>query len=354
MNNLQPQTNLSVYEPGELAPQQAVPIGKLFVAVWRARMLTLFLTLVFILAAFLYVLFLRQPTYMATATIGPVTQTLGAANRGGIAALAGFGIGGDSDQFNKYRELLDSTRLAARLERDHGVMRHLIPGWDEATHSWQPPSDIVGTIKLAIRAMLGMPAWTPPTPASLSAILQMKLKVNSTSSAIELLERRDQIYTVNYESDDREYAIQLLAWILKDADTLVREDQLTTTANRIAYLKKEMDRTPEIYVRDTLQQILVDQENSMMTLQVDRYYAVDMIDPPNADTKPTGPSATSLLLGSAFGGIVLSLLIIYVLFRRRMMAARANGSDPLAEPFPNPFQWIGALARRYRRSGSED
>ena len=353
MNNLQPKTSLSVYDAGEIVPQPAVPIGKLFVAAWRARMLILFSVLVCILGVFLYVLLLRQPTYLATATIGPVPKSLSSGGRGQLAALAGLGLDADSDQFSKYRQLLDSTRLAARLERDHGVLHHIVPGWNEETHSWQRPSDFIGTIKLGIRAALGMPAWTPPTPATLSTLLQQKLKVNSTSSGIELLERHGQIYTITYESGDRDYAIQLLNWILMDADTLVREDQLTTTANRITYLKKEMDRTPQIYVRDTLQQILLDQENSLMTLQVDKYYAFDMIDPPNADPTPAGPSAMTLLIAAVFGGIAISLLIIYILFRRRVQIARTDGSDPLAEPFPNPFLWVGALTHRFRKTAED-
>lgn len=343
MNNLQPKNNLSVYDPDVLVPPPAVPLGKLFVAVWRARMLTLFLVLCCILAVVFYVLVLRQPTYTATATIGPVSATLSQGRPQGLAALAGLGIGGGDDQFNKYRQLLDSTRLAGRLERDHGVMRKVIPGWDEETHSWQQPGGLITSLKLGVRAMLGMPPWTPPTPATLAAMLQLKLKVQSTASGLELLDRRSQIYTVTFESRDRDYTVQLLNWILKDADTLVREDQLTTTSNRIAYLKKVMEHTPELYVRDTLQQILVDQENSLMTLQVDKYYAFDMIDPPSADTVPGGPSATTLLMGAVFFGLLIAFLIIYILFRRRMQHAYSDGSDPLAEPFPNPFRWIGRL-----------
>lgn len=333
----------------EEANEGLLPLGVFLRALRHGWRLILATAIACLLLMIVYIALLRQPDYLAVAVIGaPANSSLTSTSGQALSAITGIDIGGDETQFNKLIQVLSSTRLAARLEKDHGVMKRVFEGWDEQTKSWQPPPGILPAVKRVAKAMLGLPPWQPPTPSALANFLKQRMTIDPQKPPGQgPLSIRSSIFAVSIDYEDRDYAITLLRQILMDADALVREDQLAATASRIRHLNTAMTGTQELYLRETLQQLLMDQERTLMTLRADRFYAFDMIDPPNADPIPTGPSVPMFLLLSLVGGGLLASVAIYVIALRRHRAAFATGTDPFAAPFPDP---VAAFARLFGAS----
>jgi hypothetical protein len=344
-----PMPNRPIFETAPVAEHRpSMTIGLLLAGMWKARKLGVLIIGAFVIAAILYVIFLRHPDYVATAVVEPPIssgpQLSGATQV--LASFAGIESASSGAQFTKYLQVVGSTRFAARMDRDDGVMKILVSGWDEGTHTWTPPSGFVADAKAKLKAMLGMRPWAPPTTSSLATTLQHMTTIALVPGRSPL-DLRSQVFSIAVTAPSRDLALNLLSWTLKSADDLVREDQLARTTNRIAYLTQQMGSTQEVYLRQSLQQILMVQEETLMTLRADKYYAIDVIDLPNVSDIPTGSSSTTILAIYALLGFAVYAGIVFVLLILRTRRTRPGFADPLREPFPDPL----AATARYVRSG---
>lgn len=344
-----PATNTSIFDPPATGADRPVLTPALVSAgLWRAWKLGLSILAVFVGLALFYVTVLRHPPYVATAVIEPPIssgpQLSGASQM--LASLAGVESNAGSAQFTKYLQVIGSTRFAEEMDRQHGVMRMLVSGWDPRTQSWTPPQGALADFKAKIKQLLGMPGWTPPDASSLAETLQSMTTIALVPGRSPL-DLRSQVFSVSVRAKNREQALNLLTWTLRTADYIVRQDQLARTINRIAYLKQQIDATQEVYLRQSLQQILMSQEETLMTLQADKYYALDVVDTPSVSDKPVGTSGTAILFMAAAAGGLVYVLVVAFLLSRRLRNPRQG--DPLRTPFPNPIGMaVGRLKTAFR------
>jgi hypothetical protein len=346
--NRQPNLPVGNHDRGadEEAKSYSIPFGYYTTAFWKARRFVFAIVGGLVLLAGLY-LFTRQPVYEVNAIIGPSAASSGGGSGGALstlAATAGLNVGtGNTNLFDKYQHLLQATRLADVLEKRHAVMEHLYASsWDAKTHRWTPPGDPISLVKNLIKDAIGKP-WQPPTTQTLAEQLEKMVNLGQApggAGGINAL--RSQLISVTLRYEDREYAIALLNYILQDADALARQDQLETTENRIDYLEGAIKRTSEVSLYNSLTQILLDQERVLMMIKADKYYAFDMVDPPNASIFPAGPGKMRMLMLSVILGLAISAALVFFMVRRRVAEAMETGEDPFARPFPEP---VGALVK---------
>jgi LPS O-antigen subunit length determinant protein (WzzB/FepE family) len=324
-----------------------MPVEIVANGLWRARAL-IFASALAGMACAMLVLVVIRPTYTARATItlpaggGPTPS----GSVSGLATLVGIPVGG-SDVTSTYQKFLETTRsrrLAAALEQKHHVLRIVFPGWDNGSQRFLPPSGL-GAVKQFVKELLGRPAWQPPDAVSLSEYLDENIKVSSSHNSNSVA---DQTKEIAYVSDSPALARDFLAMVIDTADDVVRNDKLTNERNRIDYLNQALDKTHELYLRESLGQLLQTEQRQMMVLQADRYYSFDMVDPPAADNIPTAPKAAFIVVAGFFGGLMLGAAYAFLLIRRRAITA-AGVYDPLAAPFPNPFLAVGGATRKLLR-----
>lgn len=336
-------------EENRPAPSSMIGVRLILAAFWRARALGLTYVGLCVFLMLLYIGLVRQPVYEAAAIIGPVPNSASSAPQGAAAALAGLaGVASDDSSgatFSKFTRVLTSTRLAARLERDHGAMKMLIGGWNPGEQKWEPPSGVAAWTTGLVKSVLGMPAWTEPTVEDLAAKLSTMVSVNPAAGS-DPLQLRAQFYSVTVESRDRQMAARLLGWILQAADSLVREDQMIRTEGRIAYLTKTLNSTNDVALRDYLNQVMVGQEQTLMTLKADQHFAFDLVDPPSVPTRTVGFSNLTLLVLAVLFGFLIVVALMFLELQERMDAHFRTGKDPLADPFPNPIHQAIGSARR--------
>lgn len=325
-----------------------LPVDVIASGLWHARALVLACALAGMACAALYLL-LTHPTYTARATL---TQPAGgdpspASATSGLAALVGVRIGGSdiTTTFEKFVQITRSSRLAAALEEKHHVMRVIFPGWDEASHKFQPPSGL-GAVRQLAKRMLGLPAWQPPNAVSLAQYLTENITVASSPNADG---PTDQTKLISFIYDNPAFARDFLRMVIETADEVVRNDKLVNERNRIDYLDRTLAKTQELYLRESLSQLLQNEQRAMMVLQADRYYAFDMVDPPVVDNVPTAPKPTFMLLAGFLVGLMVGSTWAFILIRRRAIAS-GGCYNPGTQPFPNPFMVTRRLLRP-RRTG---
>jgi hypothetical protein len=346
-----PNTSASPNRPVFISPSDAA-IDRGFVltpglvanGLWKGRSLGALIVAGFLVLAVVYIAFIRNLPYVATAVIEPPINSgsqLSGANQL-FASFASVEGGGGASQFTKYLQVVGSTRFAERMEQDRGVMRILNGGWNPRTHSWTPPSGVMATINARLKAMLGMRPWEPPNIESLAQQLHGMLAI-SVVPGRSPLDLRSQVFSISVKARSPQLAYNLLSWTLRAADDVVREDQLSRTINRIAYLKAQIDSTEEVYLRQSLQQILMSQEEMLMTLHADKYYAFDLVDRPSVSNSPTGTPATTLLAIAAAAGLLVYVFVVVVLLVRRIKSPEP--AESLRAPFPDP---LGSVFGRLR------
>jgi hypothetical protein len=250
--------------------------------------------------------------------------------------------GGDvASTYQKFLETTRSRRLAEALEQKYHVLRLVFPGWDKGSQRFEPPSGM-GAAKQFVKRLLGLPPWQPPNAASLSQYLDENIKVASSRNSSSVA---DQTKEITYSSNSPVEARDFLRMVIDTADEVVRNDKLVNERNRINYLTEALDKTHELALRESLGQLLQTEQRQMMVLQADRYYSIDMVDPPAADDTPTTPKATFMVIAGFLAGLMFGAAYVFLLIRRRAILA-AGAYDPLAAPFPNPFLAVGGLTRR--------
>lgn len=329
-----------------------IPLALYIAALKRSKKLIFCFFVVGIVLALLYITFKPQ-MYVAQATIAAAPQETGSQSSGLSSKLAtaslmgGLSFGGaNADTYTKYVQIIQSRRLAETLEQRHKIMENELYStiWDSERKKWVPQFNVLFYIKEAVKVLLFRPAWQPPSIDDLSdrlneRILSVDTAEGSDSSGFgSALKNPINVVSVRYK--DRDYAIKLLNYILKDSDELVRRDRLTNTTNRIAYLNSALKQTTDISMHDSLTSLLADQERNLMMLKVDKFFAVDVIDPPHADTKPLGASPIIILLGFVVVSLGIAAGCVFIMLRNRVAQSLVTGGSALDKQFPDPFAII--------------
>ena len=346
--------------PAEQAGPYFIPdqltFGLLFRAMLQSWRLVAAIAGCMVLLGVVYYEFVRAPAYEATAVIGPsagMSQMSGGGLLGSLSA--GFGMNG-GDEFGRYRQIIQSDRLAGYLEKKQGWMRRIMLGWDPKTRASHPNTGLVTRAVIGVKKLFGIPV-TPPDETAFAALLDRIVTVTALGGDTPL--RPSVYYNVSVTVAGRQNAIDLLHDILLDSDQLARQDQIVSIRNRIVYLRDALQKTSEVNLQNGLQQLLLTQEQTLMSLEADRTWAFDLIDPPQAPPWPTGPGVAVVSLVLAFAGVLVSAGVIYLLLLRRLSEMAGYEEDPLEEPLMDIRRWTadriaGPIARtlnlRYDRT----
>jgi hypothetical protein len=331
-----------------------VSFGLFVKALWVGRRIVGVVIGVCVILAVLYGTSLN-PTYTATALIGPIQSENGSAPGGtlqALSAMSGGSFGSQQGGYEKYMALLQSMRLAQDLEANHHISRLLYDTlWDSTTHQWKRPHGPLASVKTSVKRMLGYPEWKPPSAENVASTLQTELGVHTNTAAsggISLAVLKSQLSVISFNYKTPQGATELLDLILRSADALARKDRIENLSRRISYLKQAIQGTTDLTLRDSLEKILSDQERMLMTVKSDRFYAIDMIDPPNASTAIPSAGYSRLITFGVLFGLIISALIIFLILRARLLADPERPCNPFETPFPDPIVAVSDLAKRIK------
>jgi hypothetical protein len=298
--------------------------------IWHARY-TICAALVLAFVFSLVSLAFAKKSFTATAVMSPAEsspQGAGASSIGqlaGAASMLGVNVGpvGGPSVFNKFKSLLTSQALAEELFKNDALKPTFFgPSWVPATRSWKRPTGLTFEAKDLLKGVLGLQQWKTPNAFQLQEDLQLHLGI--------LPDKVTGYVRLSIQGTSAEQALFVLRAIVASTDSIIRRDAKTLAANRITYLNDALQQTTLQDQRQAMISVLSTQEKNIMMASTDKYYAIDLVDPPSASPIPTSPRPSATIMNSLL--TVLFLIMIWAVVRGHFLvrsgSVRASRMDP--------------------------
>ena len=261
-----------------MAEPAGMAMEDLLTGIWARRLRAALLFLLFLLGG--GAIILTWPRfYVAEAVIAPA-ETTGMATSTLLAPA--LQMGGLLDQrpagnFAIYLGALRSAEAATMLAAETALLRHL----DERRRT--SPR---GEIRRLLDPLLG-----PARQADLDDIrvwLERHLVVTQTLGAVT--------WTIALAHPDREAALDALRRLHAFAEAKVRADLEQMAHRRVAALEGRLAREPDLYIRQSLYELLAASQRAGLVAMADEAVAARLVSAPSVPLRPSLPNRSLLLL----------------------------------------------------------
>ena len=259
-------------EPGGMAMED------LLAGIWARRLRVAVLALLFLLGGGATILNWPR-AYVAEAVVAPA-ETTGIATSTLLAPAQQMGGLLDhrpAGNFAVYLGALRSAEAAAMLAGETALLRHL----DERRRT---------SLRGAIRRLLD-PLLGPARQADLDDIrgwLERELAVTQTLGAVT--------WTIALAHPDRDAALDTLRRLHAFAEAKVRTDLEQMARRRVAALEGRLAREPDLYIRQSLYELLAASQRAGVVAMADEAVAARLVSAPSVPLRPTLPNRPLLLL----------------------------------------------------------
>lgn len=270
-----------------------ISLQEIFEILWHERWIIISISLAFAVAT-AGIALLQQDKYQATVTVSPISNSqaggkLGglASQFGGLAALAGISMGGDSNRSESIA-VLQSQSLTERFIAENDLLPILYADkWDAATKQWKIPND-------------------PEQPTLWKANQQFR----KLRSVID--EKKTGMVTVTITWTDPELCARWANGLVKLTNDVLRSKAVHESDQHIAYLTEQAAKTDVAPVRSAIYSILESEIKNSMLAKGPGDYALKVIDPAVVPERKSGPIRTLWVLVGGFAGFLISLVVVFV------------------------------------------
>lgn len=242
-------------------------------------------------AAALWFAYTSEPVYRAESLLS-LSQSAeqpggGLSERlGGLAALAGLNLQGAGDRKAEALATLQSRRLADSFVQDKNLLPILFQSrWDPVRKDWKEGVEV-------------------PTLWDAYELI--------SDDVIKVVEdRKTGLITLGVEWTDPKVAAEWNRDLIERANTLLQESAYEASTRNISFLKKQLQETDLVGVRQALNNLMESELKNSMLAQRSEDYAFKVLDPPVVPEKRVRPIRTLLLaLGIAVGIFVWVIVLV--------------------------------------------
>lgn len=290
-----------------------MPLPLIVAALWRMRAgLAIALLAVWGLGG---ALILAAPrAHVARAVVAPAETTSFAVSS--LLSPAPFAPGGLLDtrptgNFAVYLGALRSTEAAAMLARETRLPEAIA-------------ADRAAGLLAPLRALLG-----EARAADADDVLDWLSRGLAATQSLASV-----TWTIEVAHRDRDLALEVLQRLHGFAEAKVRADLADQAARRVAALERRLARESDIFLRNSLYELLAQQQRAGLVVAADEAVAARLVSAPAAEARPSLPNRPLLLALLAVAGPLAVLLagVALVLLRE----ARGFASPLRIEPMPPP------------------
>lgn len=251
-----------------------MPMEALVAGIWARRGRVVLLA-VLVFAAGAAAILLAPRSYVAEAVVAPA-ETTGIATSSLLAPTVQ--LGGLLDprpvgNFAVYLGALRSAEAAGMLARDTTLLAQLA-----ARRAAQPGGALRGWLGLRAEADLD----------DLRLWLARNLVVTQTLGAVT--------WTLALAHPDRDAALDALQRLHGFAEAKVRADLEQLARRRVAALEARLAREPDLYIRQSLYEILAQSQRAALVAAADEAVAARLVSGPSVGLRPTLPNRGLLLV----------------------------------------------------------
>ncbi len=313
---------------GDFDEPVGLSLASLLALVWQRRWLFASVALLPLVLAVIY-LHLASYKYRADLTLAPPQSSSSSGlsgqiggSLGGIAALAGVGLGGQGGGLNYqlYRDSIYERSTAAVLAREPWIMHGIFPReWNARARQWHAPTGPLPAIKQSVLAALGAPdaGWQRPDAARLQDYLLKNVAVVATT--------KSPVVRLSFLDADPVFAARFLDRLHAVVDAGLRQRLLARTSANIAYLTVKLSQVQIAEHRQALAQELSDQEKLRMTASSTVAFAAEPMGSAASTPRPVRPDPAIVIAIALAAGLALGTLACLLPRRGR----RANASTSL-------------------------
>jgi uncharacterized protein involved in exopolysaccharide biosynthesis len=225
--------------------------------------------------------------YEASVVLSPVatsTSALGGSSGsalGGLAALAGFSVGGDSKK-NEAVAMLQSEGLTERYIDKNGLLQVIYRrDWDSGKQAWIKPAD-------------------HPTLWKANQYFKKSLRTVST-------DLKTGIVTLTIKWKDAALAAEWANGLVNMTNEYMRNKAIDESEKNIAYLTAEAAKTNMVEARQAIYTILQGELNKAMLARGSNEYAFKIIDPARTAERKSSPITSLWIIVGLFSGAFLAI-----------------------------------------------
>ncbi|MGG5812545.1 Wzz/FepE/Etk N-terminal domain-containing protein [Falsiroseomonas sp. CW058] len=283
-------------------------IEDLLAQLWRRRWRVALLTLLFLGGGGGAILALPR-SYVAEAVVAP-SETTGIATSALLSGALPPGNVVDArpaGNFAIYLGALRSAEAVAMLAASTPLVAQI------AERRAAPP---LGDLRRALGLRMEADA------DDLRDWLERNLGVTQTTGAVT--------WTLTLAHRDRDGALDALSRLHAFAEAKVRADLAQMARRRVAALEERLSREPDVYIRQSLYELLAQQQRAGVVVAADEAVAARLVQAPMVERRPSLPNRPLLLLLLVVAAPVAAAALVAAAVLFRAPAARR----PLAAPGP--------------------
>jgi hypothetical protein len=269
-------------------------------------------------------LWASAPVYTAMMTVAPPSASEMPTQGQVLSNLSSvLGSGQSPDSFLLYLDLITNPAVIQRVEDEHHVSQAIFSQrWDAATHQWRARTGLNAYLGNSIRRLIGRsPNPKAPTIDDLVDFITTGVSINKP--ALGSPER-----VISFTSNNPQLAAEILLWLHKADDEIVRQTTLTRTLGTMRYLRIQLPEVTNSDEHYALSNLLVEQERNLTLLSSGVDYSAMIVDPPITPVTPSPPIGKTLVLfflaGFLIGCVFVLLLPAHAEGRFRFYASHVR------------------------------
>lgn len=290
-----------------------IDLAELWRAIWSGKITIILISFIFAVSAIFFALS-KPNVYKASAILAPASSEGGAGGLGalagqfgGLASMAGINLGGGGgDKTALALEIIKSRSFVENFINKHDLLVPIMAAekWDIASETLILNGELYDdTSKKWIREVK---APKKPEPSSWEAY-----KVFSNLLSVSQ-DKTTSMVIIEIEYFSPVMAKQWVAWLIKDINKFMRDQDQEEAQSSIDYLTNQLDSIQVASMETVFYQLIEEQTKNMMLTKVKDEYVLKTIDPAQVPEEKSGPKrALIVVLGTMLGGI-LSVLIVLV------------------------------------------
>lgn len=287
-------------------------LKEVFNVIWSGRVLISTITFLFLMVSVVFALSLPNQ-YRATAIVTPVLGGGGAVSGvlgrfGGLASLAGVGVGGAAqNEALIARHVMQSRGFIEKFIHDYdlGVKIYAASGWDKKTNTLKYDSSVYNKTDSS---------WIGDNAEDVvSAPSDWKLYRKFSGMFTIVDDPANGVISVSVEHYSPHVAKELVDKLIAGINDHLKEQKLARVNLNIHYLEAQIEKTPITEMREVFYSVVEEQIKSKMLAEASPEYAFMTVSPAMIPELRSRPMRTLICAIGAFTGLLIGTVL--VLFR---------------------------------------
>lgn len=292
--------------------RHSISLSEIARDIWTGKWIVLVALLIALLYGG-YVVHRGGAIYTATMQIAPAESDKSGSLAGATSLFAGLGGGGAIvvPKFTQFLAAIGSVGVAKMLDERYGMLCRVYRGdCDQITHKWTKRTGFWETIAEAQAWLGNLP--DPNGPRTLNDLAAYD------GGAISVTQNKsNSMVMLSYSSSDPKFAAYFLSVVVKTTNDYIRAQNREIQRRYVENITLSIAKNTNVQQRETLDQLLLQEERQLMLAEVDVPYAASILDGPNV--LPVNPVRRTLLIYGLMG-IIIGVTI--ALTRKRLLSRK--------------------------------